>query len=92
MDSRAEELFRECQSCSGSKGVSFYSIVHVDDVEVVRKMHIEVFKLESYRPPIYRMFITPGQHSFYVESNVFRYTTQSNKTIVDSITIVSQML
>uniref|UniRef100_A0A7I4YTF2 CBN-HLH-34 protein n=1 Tax=Haemonchus contortus TaxID=6289 RepID=A0A7I4YTF2_HAECO len=94
VDSRAEEIFAEHQRCtaSGLKGVSFYSIVHVEDAEIVRRMHIEVFKLESFRPAIYRMVMLPGQRSFYVESNVFRYTSQSNKTIVDSITIVSHML
>ncbi|KAK6025380.1 hypothetical protein OSTOST_08724 [Ostertagia ostertagi] len=102
VDARAEEMFRESlnRTASSLKGVSFYSIVHVDDADVVRKMHTEaeligyfaVFKLESYRPVIYRMLMVPGQHSFYVESNVFRYTSQSNKAIVDTITIVSSIL
>ncbi|PIO65579.1 hypothetical protein TELCIR_12741 [Teladorsagia circumcincta] len=91
---RAEEMFRESlnRTALSLKGVSFYSIVHVDDADVVRKMHTEVFKLESYRPVIYRMLMAPGQHPFYVESNVFRYTSQSNKAIVDTITIVSSIL
>ncbi|VDP33421.1 unnamed protein product [Heligmosomoides polygyrus] len=40
---RAEEMFHEYQCCSslGLKGLSFYSIVHVDDAEIVRKMHVE---------------------------------------------------
>ncbi|EYC01136.1 hypothetical protein Y032_0110g185 [Ancylostoma ceylanicum] len=94
VDSRAEELLCEQYSCSspGLKGVSFYSLVHVEDVEIIRKMHLEVFKLGSYRPPLYRIIVLQGQHSVYVESNVFRYTSHSNKTLVDSITIVSHFL
>ncbi|KAK5972712.1 PAS domain-containing protein, partial [Trichostrongylus colubriformis] len=82
LDARAEEVFRDLLSCTASnlKGVSFYSIVHVNDAEVVRKMHTEVSRLESYRPAIYRMIAIPRQRTFYVESNVFRYTSQSNKT------------
>lgn len=36
-------MFHEYQCCSslGLKGLSFYSIVHVDDAEIVRKMHVE---------------------------------------------------
>ncbi|VDL79833.1 unnamed protein product [Nippostrongylus brasiliensis] len=94
VDSRAEEMLREYQCCNslGLKGLSFYSIVHVDDVEIIRKMHLEVFKLGSYRPAVYRMIMLPGQLPFYVESNVYRYTSHSNKSIVDSITIVSHLL
>ncbi|KIH46878.1 hypothetical protein ANCDUO_23066 [Ancylostoma duodenale] len=94
VDSRAEELLCEHYpgSSPGLKGVSFYSLVHVEDVEIIRRMHLEVFKLGSYRPPLYRIIVLQGHHSVYVESNVFRYTSHSNKTLVDSITIVSHFL
>ncbi|KJH45178.1 Helix-loop-helix 34 family protein [Dictyocaulus viviparus] len=94
VDSTAGQMLCECQYFNSFdlKGVSFYSVVHVDEVEIVRKMHIEVFKLGSYRPPMYRMMSVQGRHAFYVESNVFRYTSHSNKSIVDTITIVSHLL
>ncbi|ETN74542.1 hypothetical protein NECAME_12922 [Necator americanus] len=69
----AEEFLCEFNSCTpiSFKGLSFYSLVHVDDAEIIRKMHLEVFKLGSYRPPLYRIVVLQGQHhSFYVEIGV----------------------
>uniref|UniRef100_A0A0N4XBD0 BHLH domain-containing protein n=1 Tax=Haemonchus placei TaxID=6290 RepID=A0A0N4XBD0_HAEPC len=47
----AEEIFGEHQRCtaSGLKGVSFYSIVHVEDAEIVRRMHIEEFEAKNVK-------------------------------------------
>ncbi|KAE9416720.1 hypothetical protein Angca_004346, partial [Angiostrongylus cantonensis] len=94
VDSSAAEMLCEPDYCSSLdlKGMSFYSIVHVDEVEIIRKMHLEVFKLGLYRPPMYRMISQHGRHAFYVESNVFRYISHSNKAIIDTITIVSHLL
>uniref|UniRef100_A0A158P736 PAS domain-containing protein n=1 Tax=Angiostrongylus cantonensis TaxID=6313 RepID=A0A158P736_ANGCA len=43
VDSSAAEMLCEPDYCSSLdlKGMSFYSIVHVDEVEIIRKMHLE---------------------------------------------------
>uniref|UniRef100_A0A1I7WLN6 PAS domain-containing protein n=1 Tax=Heterorhabditis bacteriophora TaxID=37862 RepID=A0A1I7WLN6_HETBA len=94
VDDRADEILRDNYNSSGRglKGMSLYSLIHVADTDIIRKMHYEVFKLGAYRTPFYRLIMQQGYHTFYVESNIFRYTLNTNKVVVDSITIVSHLV
>ncbi|KAK6755461.1 hypothetical protein RB195_014058 [Necator americanus] len=75
MDSRAEEFLCEFNSCTpiSFKGLSFYSLVHVDDAEIIRKMHLEVkrfslhiaFEQDDGGLNYYRVsfHVTPDEHT-----------------------------
>ncbi|CAD6189493.1 unnamed protein product [Caenorhabditis auriculariae] len=92
-DERAEQLLGNFSTEKSLKGVSFYTLVNVSDVEIVRKMHYEAFKIGACRTPYYRMIRNMGSRTVYVESDVFRYTSSSStKTPLDTITIVCSLL
>ncbi|CAB3397646.1 unnamed protein product [Caenorhabditis bovis] len=90
-DDRAQQLLTSCY-LSDIKGFSLYLFIDVSDSELIRKMHYEIFNLGAYRTPYYRMILNQTSTTFYVETNVFRYTSSSPRNYQDSITFVTSIL
>ncbi|CAJ0934996.1 unnamed protein product, partial [Mesorhabditis belari] len=74
------------------KGESLYKLIHIDDVEIVKRAHFDAFYLRSHRTSYFRLIQRGTGLDTNVQATAFRYTSQTLRNNTDSITMIILIL
>ncbi|CAJ0583188.1 unnamed protein product, partial [Mesorhabditis spiculigera] len=76
----------------GVKDTTFYNYVHPDDLEIIKRIHYDAFHLRSHKTPYFRLIQNGTSDIIYAQAIAYRYTSQTLKYNVDSISLIIQTL